>query len=139
MAITEYKIETFLNAVEQNLFFPVCLVVIDDLKAGQNLEDLPYGDYWTDSQFHENASVAGQNGAHPVERVITCVLYYAVQRDLTTNQEHKKRYSSPYQLVFECHLTYYHYTLFSGFYISGNYYIIGLIICKSLNFHPIDI
>jgi hypothetical protein len=86
------------------LLFPVGLVDLDDLQSGQDLQDHSGSDDGTDSQFHEAASVAGQDGAHPVEWVRSRVLYDPVQRDLTADQIDQKRNERPNQLVFKCHL-----------------------------------
>lgn len=95
---------TFLSPIKQELLLPIGLINLNDLQACQDLQDHSSSDYRTDPEFHETASVAGQDCSHPVEGVWTRVLYYPVQRDLTADKVDQQWNERPDQLVFECHL-----------------------------------
>ncbi len=86
---------TFLCAIKQQLFLPISLVNLNNLEACEYLQDHSCRDYGTDSEFHETASVAGEDCAHPVEGVRTSVLYYPVEGDLATDQVDQQRDERP--------------------------------------------
>ena len=68
---------------------------LNETSTRQHLHDHARCDDGRDAQFHNGATVGGQNDTHPVERVRRLGRLDAVDGDLAADEENEERNGSP--------------------------------------------
>lgn len=76
-------------------------VDVDEVGAGQKLEDHARGDDRGDSQFHQRSSVTGHHHTQPVQRIRVVGRHDAVQGHLAHDEEDEEGQAGPYEAVVE--------------------------------------
>lgn len=79
-------------------------VDVDDVGAGEELEDHARGDDGCDTQLHQSSSVTGQDHTQPVEGVRVVGRDNAVKGHLAHDQEDEKCQGCPHDLLVEGNL-----------------------------------
>ena len=103
LADGDHHAEELLRAVEQR---PVLgrIADFDDLRAGEQLHNQTGGDDRGDTEFHQRATIGGENDAHPVEGIGRVGGHDAEEGNLAANEEDEEGDRRPEDLLAELDL-----------------------------------